>query len=142
MLIATLNLNVYKQWLSDEFYVDGYVMGLTDHKGIRLYRYPDTESEITGVGVVVSDVSLKNLFSPYEEGIYEGRGSDGTYRLYAYKKLRLDASSPPYGYVFVGADRDAILAEANDVLNRNLMFLALTLLLAFMRPGALEISRS
>jgi hypothetical protein len=63
VLIAALNLNVYKQWLSDEFYVDGYVMGLTDHKGIRLYRYPDTESDITGVGVVVSDVSLRHFLS-------------------------------------------------------------------------------
>ena len=130
MLIATLNLNVYRQFLSDELFVDGYVMGITDHTGIRLYRYPDTESDITGVGVVVSDVTMKNFLSPHEEGIYEGVGSDGTYRLYAYKKLRLDTDSPPYGYVFVGANRDAILAEANDVLNRNLMFLALTLLLA------------
>ncbi len=131
VLIATLNLNVYRQFLSDEFYIDGYVMGITDHKGIRLYRYPDTESDVTGVGVAVSDLSLQNFLRPQEEGIYEGAGSDGTYRFYAYKKLRLAVASPPYGYVFVGADKDAVLADANRELNRNLILLGLAMLLAF-----------
>ena len=112
VLIAALNLNVYNRFLSNNIHASNYVMGITDYKGVRLYRYPDTESEVTGVGVVVSKTSLKYFASPAEEGIYEGVGSDGTYRLYAYKKLRLDPNSPVYGYVFVGADRDAILAEA------------------------------
>ncbi len=130
VLIAALNLNVYRQFLSDEFYLEGYVIGITDHKGIRLYRYPDTESELTGVGVVASDTTLRNLFRPDEEGIYEGVGSDGTYRLYAYKKLRLDADSPPYGYVFVGASRNVILADANRELNRSMILFGLAILLA------------
>ena len=72
------------------------------------------------------------IFSrPQEEGIYEGAGSDGTYRFYAYKKLRLAVASPPYGYVFVGADKDAVLADANRELNRNLILLGLAMLLAF-----------
>ncbi len=131
VLVATLNLNVYRRFLSDEFYGDGYVMGITDRKGIRLYRYPDTGSDLTGVGIVVSDLTLRNLFSPHEEGTYEGVGSDGTYRFYAYKKLRLDTTSSPYGYVFVGANKDTILADANRELNRNLILLGLAMLLAF-----------
>jgi PAS domain S-box-containing protein len=130
VLTAALNLNVYSRFLSNNIHASNCVMGITDYRGVRLYRYPDTESDVTGVGVVISKTSLKNFASPAEEDIYEGVGSDGTYRLYAYKKLRLNSNSPIYGYVFFGAGREAILAESQNELYRNLMFLGLTLLLA------------
>jgi len=130
VLTAALNLNVYDRFLDNKLHAFNHVMGITDHKGVRLYRYPNKESDVTGVGVVVSKTSLKYFAEPAEEGIYEGVGSDGTYRLYAYRKLRLQPNSPVYGYVFFGSSRDAILAGAQHEFYRNLMFLGLTLLLA------------
>jgi PAS domain S-box-containing protein len=130
VLVAALNLNVYKQFLADYNYVADYVVGITDHRCIRLFRYPDTDSNVTGIGVAVSETSYKNLTGPAEEGVYEGVGSDGNYRIYAFRKLRLDQKSPAYGYIFVGVSKSAVLAEANRELNQSLMLLGLALVLA------------
>jgi len=125
VLIATLNLDIYNHFVKELSSVDGYVMVIVDHKGVRLYRHPDADSDITGVGVIVSDTSLKNLTGPDDEGVYEGTGSDGTLRVYAFKRLRLSKDSPPYLSFLVGAGKEAILREANAVLHRNLFYLAI-----------------
>jgi len=130
VLVAALNLDVYRLFLADHNYVADYVVGITDHRGIRLFRYPDTDSKVTGIGVKVSKTSYDYLTGTAEEGVYEGAGSDGNYRIYAYRKLRLDPNSPAYGYIFVGVSKDAVLAEANRELNQSLMLLGLALVLA------------
>lgn len=132
LLIATLNLNLYDRFIKDLSSLEGYVMVVTDHKGIRLYRYPDADSDITGVGVIVSEESLKNIAGPSEEGIYEGTGSDGTRRIYAFKRLRLSNESPPYLSILVGAGKDAVLKEANSIMDRSLIYFALATVFALL----------
>ncbi|OPY14007.1 MAG: Blue-light-activated protein [Syntrophus sp. PtaB.Bin138] len=130
VLVAALNLDVYRLFLADHNYVADYVVGITDHRGIRLFRFPDTDSKVTGIGVKVSETSYAHLSGTAEEGVYEGKGSDGNYRIYAFRKLRLHPRAPVYGHIFVGVSKDAVLAAANQELIQSLMLLGLALVLA------------
>lgn len=132
VLIAALNLEFYENILKSVPTLEGCVMGATDHKGVRLFRYPHTEIETIRPGSVVSEKHQQQLLGPLDEGVFEGVGStDGIYKLYGFKKLRLSEKAPPYLYIYSGANKDAVLSRADQELRRNLLFLGLAVLLAF-----------
>ena len=127
VVVAGFNLDFYKQLITPAELVKGYVVGIADVKGIRIFRYPDTESSVTGVGVQVSPVTLANILGAKEEGTYEGIGSDGTMRIYAYKQLRLEKSGRPYMVIFTGLSKEKALYQATYMQYRNLILLGLSL---------------
>ncbi|MDD5168458.1 MAG: diguanylate cyclase [Syntrophales bacterium] len=129
VVMAGFNLDHYRYQMTAEEMQKGYVFGLTDSNGVRLYRYPDTESAITGVGVPVSPTTMAHIFGPSEEGTYEGIGSDGTFRIYGHKQLRLEKASRPYMAVFAGISKEMALREAGYVRIRNLSLLGVSGLL-------------
>jgi PAS domain S-box-containing protein len=132
VLIATLNLDIYETFLKELSSLKSYVYVITDHRGIRLFRHPDANSALTGIGVAVSETSMRHLLGPSDEGVYEGAGSDGTLRIYAFKRMRLHAEAPPYLCIFVGADKSTFLEEANTVLLQSVVFLCSAAALALL----------
>jgi PAS domain S-box-containing protein len=130
VVIAGFRLDMYKDFMTPREESEGFVIGVTDHKGIRLYRYPDPDSDITGIGAIVSPATLNHIIGSSKEGSYEGIGSDGTLRIYAFKQLSLSEFSQPYMYVLAGVSKEKALLEASTTLKRNLIFLGLTAFLA------------
>jgi PAS domain S-box-containing protein len=130
VVFAGFKLDMYKDFMTPREKKEGFVIGITDHTGIRLYRYPDQDSEITGIGAIVSPSSLNHVLDSSSEGTFEGVGSDGTLRLYAFHKLHLSESSPPYMCIIAGVSKEKALLEADTTLWRNLVQLGLTAFMA------------
>lgn len=133
VVIAGFNLDFYKQLISATDVAKGYVLGITDEKGVRLYRYPDTESSVTGIGTQVSSDTLAHILGVMEEGTYEGVGSDGITRIYAYKQLRLEKDKKPYVVVLAGISMDKAMEQVTYARHRNVILLGLSafMVLAF-----------
>ena len=129
VVIASFNLDHYRRFITPEEVAESFVLGLTDNTGVRLYRFPETDSNVAGVGMPVSSVTLGNILGPVAEGIYEGVGSDGTLRIYAYRQLRLGKTDKPYMAVFAGISKEKALREAGHARDRNLFLLGLSTLL-------------
>jgi two-component system, cell cycle sensor histidine kinase and response regulator CckA len=123
VLVIGFMLDQYASALPMELIKEGFVIGITDHKGIRLFRYPDTESKVTGIGTPTAGDSLKAAVGKVLEGNYVTAGSDGTRRLYAFRQLRLKDNEPPYMTVLAGVSVDQALASANRSLMKSLVLL-------------------
>jgi PAS domain S-box-containing protein len=103
------------------------VLLITDHAGVVLHdsRHPSGGGTVTGEAKMLE--ALKN---PGREGMFNARLSDGVQRLFAYRKLRLSPSMPPYLLVAVGIPETHIFGGPRDILTRNLLFLGIATLLA------------
>ena len=129
IVIAGFNLDYYQRMITPKEVLEGYILGLTDRNGVRLYRYPNTDNEVTGIGAVVSPMTLSNILGLMEEGTYEGIGADGILRIYAYKQLRMEKSLKPYMAAFSGITKGKALQEAAYATDRNFIVLGLFALL-------------
>jgi two-component system cell cycle sensor histidine kinase/response regulator CckA len=123
VLVIGFTLDQYVDTLPAELIKEGFVIGITDHKGIRLFRYPDTQSTVTGVGAPTAGDSLKAAVGKTLEGNYVTVGSDGTRRLYAFRQLRLKENAPPYMTVIAGISVDKALASANRSMMKSMALL-------------------
>jgi len=123
VLVIGYTLDQYVSALPAELIKEGFVIGITDHRGIRLFRYPDTASKVTGVGAPTAGYSLKASIGKALEGNYTTEGSDGTRRLYAFRQLRLKENKTPYMTVLTGLSVDKALASANRSLMKSVVLL-------------------
>ncbi|MHC1744208.1 MAG: PAS domain S-box protein [Syntrophobacteraceae bacterium] len=107
---------------------EGSALTITDHRGIRLYRYP--ESDAAPPGTSLPEDSLREMLGTSEQGLIERRGQDGVYRIYAFKQLRLRDNGPPYLCMTVGIPKEPIVRMANQEMLRSLFLLGLLCLVA------------
>ncbi|MCE5282560.1 MAG: PAS domain S-box protein, partial [Deltaproteobacteria bacterium] len=128
VFVAAVNLETYWDFVERVNFPGGYVFGIVDHRGVRLFRHPDRLSPMVGRGIAVSEESLRQITSGRSEGLYETAGSDGIIRIYAFRKLYHKSSAQPYMTVVVGADKAVVLAKENETLLLQLLVLGLTLM--------------
>jgi hypothetical protein len=100
----------------------GSVFTLTDAKGMRLTRFPETE-KYTWVPYLPRMVA--RMSGPKDEGAFRESGVDGVLRLYAYTRLHFEGAPFPYLMIRLGVPVDEALAQARGVVRRNLLLLGL-----------------
>ncbi len=128
ILIAGINLDEYDHFITTVHLSEDSSVVFTDHKGIRLLRFP--ENEATAIGKPVTKGYFDAISGRAEEGLFEWTALDGVTRINAFKRLRLKENLPPYLYIVVGLPKDRILHAANLIMLRNLAILGITVLLA------------
>ena len=102
------------------------IFAITDHKGIRLFRYPDPD-RLTGTGLAA------HVFSTMNEGMDEGtftRFVGKEKRLIAYERFSLKENSTPYLFMAVGISEKQALAAVRNGLLLNLTLLGIAFLVA------------
>ena len=106
---------------------DSFV-GIADHRGVRLLRYPAKETNPPGepiatrVWEVAKAVDLETRFTSL--------GSDGVRRITAIRRLRLGPGKTPYLNIFVGIPEAHAIARADAATREYLLWLAGSLLLS------------
>ncbi|MBF0482472.1 MAG: PAS domain S-box protein [Desulfovibrionaceae bacterium] len=133
VLVAALDLAAYGRIFSGIDLPESSVMALTDSRGVRLYRYPKSE-DFAGKEDLPGMVEL--LRGPEDEGTFQGRGADGVNRLYAFKRLSARGSRADL-LLRIGIPLDKAMAEAGQVVERNLAMLLAAALLALVSSWAL-----
>ncbi len=118
---AALDLKWVSQLLARAHLQEGTVSTLVDMSGTILARNPDPEN---WVGKMVADTPLlKTVLARTDPGTVETAGVDGVMRLYAFTPLK-ESGGTIAGYLILGIPSDLAYADANRVMVRNLVFLA------------------
>ncbi|MHB8909408.1 MAG: PAS domain S-box protein [Syntrophales bacterium] len=102
----------------------GSSFGLLDHRGIILYRHPQdaVSQKLIGNTDIREDLFTRMQDGP-DEGTFEAVGSDGIFRLTAYKKIRLPHDSRPYLYIRASIPLSAATSKAQAAVFQNLLIL-------------------
>lgn len=127
MLIADFDLNYFGRLFADTHLPEQSIFTLTDAKGMRLTRFPETE-KYTWVPDLPQMV--ERMSGEEEEGTFLKVGVDGVRRLYSFKRLHFQGASFPYLMIRLGIPVDQALSEARFVVLRNLVLLILAAALA------------
>jgi len=128
VVVAGLRLDAYAVFLAKMNLPADFACAISDHKGVRLFRFPEAASAVPGIPL--SEEALRNMSGDREQGMYEKTAQDGVYRFYAFKRLRLREDSLPYLYITVGNSKRQVLQQANLEMLRNLSGLGLLWLIA------------
>ncbi|WP_310601291.1 ATP-binding protein [Desulfobulbus sp.] len=127
VLVADFDLSYFGRIFYDTHLPEGSVFTLTDAKGMRLTRFPETE-KYTWVRDLPQMVA--RMSGHEEEGTFLETGVDGVRRLYSFKRLHFQGASFPYLMIRLGIPVELALSEARAVINRNVGLLALATVLA------------
>jgi len=126
VLLAAFDLNHFGSLFAGAGLPAGSVFTLTDAKGMRLTRFPET-AKYTWLPDLPR--MLDRMTGPAEEGTFREVGVDGVLRLYAFKRLRFAGAPFPYLMIRLGIPVDEALAQARRVVRRNLVLLSLAAVL-------------
>lgn len=126
IIVAGVRLDQFLTFINSAHLPEGSVVSIADYKGIRMFRFPETDA--SPVGKFIPTLSREKISNRSPEGIFENLSEDGVYRIYAYKQLRLNDYAAPYMCIFVGIPKDKILAEVNQEMMRGLVVLLVTVL--------------
>ncbi|MHC1751125.1 sensor histidine kinase [Humidesulfovibrio sp.] len=126
VLLAAFDLNHFGSLFGQSALPAGSVFTLTDAKGMRLTRFPETEKYTW-----VPDLPrmIGRMSGEAEEGAFRETGVDGVLRLYAFRRLHFEGAPFPHLMIRLGIPVDEALAQARSVVRRNLAFLGLAALL-------------
>ncbi|MEW5773179.1 MAG: ATP-binding protein [Thermodesulfobacteriota bacterium] len=127
VLVAAFDLNLFGGFFYGAHLPENSVFTLTDARGMRLTRFPETE-KYTWVPDLPRMIEF--MSGPEEEGTFQEAGVDGALRLYAYKRLRFEGAPFPHLMIRLGIPVDKALSEARRVVFRNGALLLLAALLA------------
>jgi len=106
---------------------EGSSMSLTDSKGVRLFRHPDS---VRWVGQTEQKPMWQGLLEVGEEGMTVAEGADGVRRLYAVKRLRMHKNDPAFLLMRVGIPEAQALAEMRRIKLRNVALMVGATMLA------------
>ena len=101
---------------------EGSILGVTDWQGIRLYYYPEAETNPLGVPIK-GDVWAAISSDDDGGGVIRTTGSDGTGRYYAYRSLVFGEDEELYRAVVIGFPERLVTGPARVVLYRNTLLL-------------------
>lgn len=111
IVVIGFRLDEYARFITKLNLPEGSSLTIADHKGLRLYRFP--ENDALAPGMPIPGDTIERISGDLEHGIFERTGQDGIERIYGFKQLRLRENSPPYLYLIVGIAKDKILHKAN-----------------------------
>ncbi len=127
VVVAGLDLAKYDAIPSGSRLPEDSVLAFSDHRGMRLYRYPENDRY---AGQPDLSLMQKHMSGESDEGTFTEAGVDGTRRFYAYKRLRLREGEPPYLYMRLGIPEDRVLSPVWSEIKRNLLLTGYILLAA------------
>ena len=127
ILVAAFDLSYFGSIFFDASLPEKSVFTLTDAKGVRLIRFPESE-KYTWVADLPQMVA--RMSGHDEEGTFLETGVDGVSRLYSFKRLHFRGASFPYLMIRLGLPVDQALGEARFVVIRNVTLLILATILA------------
>lgn len=136
VLIAALDLNRFSEFFRAKQMPAGSFLGITDHRGLRLFR--SSLSETFPLGSSISPPVWEAAQASGVSGVIVRKGSDGTNRVTAFHKLYLDPHAAPYMTFFVGVPESIIGADARDVMQSSLVFFTVAAFLALVLAWAAE----
>lgn len=95
VVTVALDLDCFREIFTKTRLPEGSVFAVSDHKHMRLYRYPDQEKF---AGKNDPPDMIQHMSAPPVEGFFTAHGADGVKRLYAYKRFYLKGSISPYSF--------------------------------------------
>ena len=127
ILVAAFDLSYFGSLFFETHLPERSVFTLTDAKGMRLTRFPETKKYtwVADLPQMVARMSGRD-----EEGTFLEIGVDGVSRLYSFKRLHFQGASFPYLMIRLGIPVDQALGQARFVLIRNVTLLVLATILA------------
>lgn len=133
ILIAGFKLDEFTRFINKVNLPPNSTVLIFDHQYRRLYRHP--EDPATPLGGTHRDGfgHIKDL----NEGTYERTSTDGVRRIYCFKRLSLNAGSPPYLLITVGIPREVVLEKASQAMMLDMLvwviaaFISLSLAVVF-----------
>jgi signal transduction histidine kinase len=127
ILVAAFDLSYFGSLFFETHLPERSVFTLTDAKGMRLTRFPETKKYtwVADLPQMVARMSGRD-----EEGTFLETGVDGVSRLYSFKRLHFQGASFPYLMIRLGIPVDQALGQARFVLIRNVALLVLATILA------------
>jgi len=128
VLVAAVKLDAFESAFAKLRMPAAANLGLADRNGIRLFYRPHNPAN--PVGNPIRPAVFDAIQAGGDEGLTLQPGSDGVLRYYAFRKLRLSPTAPPYMSLVVGLPENVILAPANRALAENLGLLAAAAALA------------
>ncbi|NNJ90508.1 MAG: diguanylate cyclase, partial [Gammaproteobacteria bacterium] len=131
VLTLVHKLSSFSRYLDTSDVPDGSFVAITDHKGLRMYYYPEKQ-DTNPVGKPINAKNWEIASIANGPGILTSKGSDGNKRIFAFEPVSLKQDEPPYIYFWSGIPENRILAPANEALLKSLLFLFLALLVAIL----------
>ena len=128
ILLATQRLQEIASLFVRSQLPEGSFIGLADHKGMRLYRYPMQQAAPAGASIA-ANVWQKIQNAP-ELAFFSDTGSDGVSRVYAVRRVALRPGQPVYLNVFVAIPESTLIAAADAVTRVYAWWVSASLLLA------------
>ena len=104
------------------------ILGITDHKGLRLFFYPFKETN--PVGIRIKQSVWDAIVSQGSSGTVADSGSDGIDRFYAYRKMHLPSSEDFYLCLVLGIPESVAREPSARILRRNLLIMGITVILS------------
>ncbi len=129
VLTIVLKLNSFTRYLNPAEVPEGSFLAVTDHKGVRLFYYPE-KNDTNPVGQPIKYKSWEYARATNGSGIFSSNGSDGIKRIFAFEPVSLEPGGPPYIYFWSGIPEKDIFAPVNQATLNSLLLLALALVLA------------
>ncbi|WP_051676855.1 ATP-binding protein [Maridesulfovibrio frigidus] len=127
-IIVGVDLSHYGKFFESGYFPKDSFFGMCDYRGNRLFRYPIKPN--ISLGKPIKDTVFNTASSSKKTGTLVSAGSDNLTRIIAYEPLFLDSETEPYMYMFMGFDRNKVLARADSLLIRGLLTTAVSLCLA------------
>ncbi|GFK93198.1 Sporulation kinase E [Fundidesulfovibrio magnetotacticus] len=128
LLVAALRLSTYEELTQQLKLPPGSILGITDHKGLRIFFSP--QAATNPLGRPIRQEVWQAVSAGPDEGVVRLKGSDATERFYAFKRLRLIPGGAPYMTVMIGIPLEQALAQARQATRKNLALLAAAAALA------------
>jgi len=128
---AAFTLTKYDKLLKMKDLPENTSLLLADHKGTILFSSPSKGN----IGKPDRADLFRRMSEGPDEGTFEGRGTVGVQRFFAYKKLRLGSERAPYMYVRTGIPVSAVLAQTHRGILLNVGLISTILLAAISFAG-------
>ncbi|MBI4633379.1 MAG: PAS domain S-box protein [Deltaproteobacteria bacterium] len=123
---VAFGLDRYGQMFTRTKLPEESVLGIYDHKHIRLLRSHEAEKY---VGKADGPEMVRYMSAPPEEGSFTAVGNDRVKRFMAYRRFYLKGSTSPYLSMRVGIAEKQALARARDTLFNNVALLCAVLII-------------
>ena len=128
VVLASLRLHDYSRIFEQARLPAGSFMALVDHDGVRLYYYPQKDTNPLGGRIASS--AWERMQAIDREGLFTTVSADGTPRVLAVQRLSSGPNQRPYLNICVGIPEHIVMATADEVTMRYLRWLIFSLLLS------------
>jgi signal transduction histidine kinase len=128
VVFAAIDLSWFSQFATEFQLPERATFTIIDRNGTVLVRYPEGKE---WVGKAFPEAPLvKAVVSGGGEGQIETKGLDGLVRLYSFTELRVESGA--VAFASIGFPKDVVLADAGKALKRNLIWLGIITIFAFL----------